>query len=202
MILTYPLPHKMWTQLRCHTVNGLLDAVLAGATKVYRPTSYFDIDPDVGGPSYGGYAFWASAYGRYRVTEYDYEIRWCNLQSDAVAVGVYPISDDSTPSELYSTNNVEVADENSLGQITLLGPTAANPTRVQRGTVLAEVVTGSPETWTDLAWAADVGSSPTVNTWLVLTANRINQAALSTGVQYTLTLTAKGYWNQRLSQVS
>jgi hypothetical protein len=195
-LLSYPFPHKMWTVLRCYTVNGLIDAVFSINSKVYRPSSYFDIDPDVGGPSYGGYATFAAMYGRYRVLYYDYEIKWCNLQSDGVVVGCYPIASTSTPSESIANANPETAEENSMGKTHLLGPVSAEPTFVMKGRVDAETLWGTHEVATDALWAADIGTSPTQNSWLMLTAERINGTSLALGAQYALTLTAHGYWEE------
>jgi hypothetical protein len=201
-IATSPLPHKMWTALKVYTVGGLIDAALAINSKVYRPTSLFDIEPDVGGPSYGGYAFWSAGYGRYRVLSFDYEIRVNNLQSDAVCFGVYPIALGSTPSELGSSANPEVAMENSMGQTKLLGPVSGMSTATLRGHVDCSRVWGTIEAKTAEGWAGITGGSPSANTWLMLTAERINQLALAIGCQYTLTITAHGYWDQRVSLVA
>lgn len=201
-VLQYPVPHRLWTVLRCRTVNGLIDAVLSISSKVYRPTSYFDIDPDVGGPSYAGYTFYASAYGRYRVLKYDYVVEWSNLQSDGVSVGVYPIADTATPSELATSANPELASENSMGKTMLLGPVGSVSTGTIRGSILASKVWGTPEVETEASWAALTGGSPAANTWLMLTAERINGSALSTGAQFVLTVTAHGYWDQRVNLTS
>ena len=194
-------PMKFFTSLKIRTQGGLLDAALAGASKVYRPTSYFDLEPDVGGGSFGGYAFYAAGYGRYRVLSFDYKISLNNLQSDACQFGVYPIPSGTTPSELYSTNNVEVASENPYGKVVLLGPTGGVSTALVTGHVDCVKVWGTPEAATAEGWAGITGSSPSANTWLLLTAERLNLTALSTGVQYVLELVAHGYWDSRTTLV-
>jgi hypothetical protein len=201
-MLSYPFPQRMNTSLKIYTVNGLLDAVLSINSKVYRPTSYFDIEPDVGGPSYAGYSTYAAMYSRYRVTSFDYEIEWCNLQSDAVMVAAYPIASSSTPSEVATSAYPELAIENNFAKYRLIGPTSATPITRMRGSVNCRRLWGTPEVLDDNDWAGGVGTSPTVNTWLMLTAQRINGAAFSTGVQYTLTIVAHGYWDEKTNVVS
>lgn len=185
------------------TVNGLIDAVLAGANKVYQPTSYYDLDPDVGGPSFGGYSFYASLYNRYRVTHFDYEIEWSNLEADSVMVSALAIPASSTPSELFSAYNPEVAKENNFSRAFLLGPKGGSQaTRTMRGSVSCEAVWGTPEVLTDAGWAAGVGTSPSINTFLMLSAWRINGTALALGAQFVLTITSVGYWDQKSNPTS
>lgn len=201
-MMSFPFPQRLNTSLRIYTVNGLIDAALAVNAKVYRPTSYFDLDSDVGGPSFAGYGTYSAMYSRYRVTSFDYDIEWCNLQSDAVMVCAYPIPSTSTPSEVAASANPETGIENNFGKKMLLGPTAATPVSRMRGHVDCRRIWGTPEVTTDNDWAGGTGTSPAVNTWLMLTAERINQAALATGVQFTLTIVSHGYWDQKVNVVS
>lgn len=194
-IHAHPIPQKMFTQLVCVTSNGLIDALLSFNSKVYRPTSYFDLDPDVGGPTFGGYNTFAAIYSRYRVLAFKYTIAWVNLQSDGVLVSAQAIPSTATPSELSEAT--EPAIENEYGQWRLLGPTAAGNPVYMKGYVNCTKIWGTPEVKTESAWAGSVGGSPSANTWLRLGATRINNSAISTGVQFTLRIKSYGYWDQR-----
>jgi hypothetical protein len=199
-VYKWPMPHELFAVMKVRTVNGLLDAVLSGNSKVYRPTSVFDIEPDAGGPSYSGYTFFSTLYQRYRVIKYSYRCTFSNLQSDACAVGCYPIPDTSTPSELPSSSNPEIARENSMGTFALLGSVnGGEGVKTLSGTIIPRIVWGTIEAETDSSWASLIGSSPVANTWLMVTAERINGAAFSTGVQFDLEVCAHVEWHQRLN---
>lgn len=195
----YPFPQKLWMQMACYTTGSIGDASLSTKGKVYRPTSLFDIDDDAGGPSYSGYTFFAAGYSRYRVIGYEWEVTFANALSDAVSVGVYPIPSNSSPSELGSSANPEIAAENLYGKQALLGSLDGQPAVKLRGYVSCEKVWGTPEAKYASAWAGNSGDSPTSNTWLMLCAHRVSGNALSTtGVQYTMRVIAHGYWDQKI----
>lgn len=202
-VMQYPFPPKMRTRLTINVVNGLLSALTAVNSIVYRPTSYFDIDPALGGPSYGGYTQYAAMYNRYRVLAFKYTIRWTNLESDTVIVSAQALTDASgggAPPSGTAADYTEPAIENNaqLSRWTTLGPVAASPQRVLKGFVKAKTVWATPEVYTGTEWASNTGTSPVANTWLRLAARRANNAAMTTGVQFIMKITAYGYWDQNI----
>jgi len=111
-LMSYPMPQKCRTQLHFLAYPGLISALTDSHSLVYRPTSYYDVDPAVGGGSYAGYTFFASQYGRYRVTGFRYRVTFINLETTAVAVGCQAIASQATPASGTAADYVEAASEN------------------------------------------------------------------------------------------
>lgn len=201
--MQYPFPPKMRTRLTINYVSGLTSAVTAVNSVVYRPTSYFDFDPAVGGPSFGGYTQYAAMYNRYRVLAFKYSVHFTNLEADTVIVSCQALTDaigGGTPPTGTATDYTEPAIENNamLSRWTTLGPTAASPQRTLKGFIKSKTVWSTPEVYNDASWAANAGASPVANTWLRIAARRANGSALSTGIQFVLKVTSYGYWDQNI----
>lgn len=199
---SWPFPQRLFTQLAIVEHNGLISALTGVASLVYRPTSYFDFYPAVGGPSYGGYSTYAAMYDRYRVLAFKYTCIFTNLEADSVTVSCQAIADTSTPPSGTATDYTENAIENIYGKFRVLSPTASNPTQVIKGYVNCSKLWGTPETKTDTNWASTSGSNPTANSWLRVAALRNNGAALATGVQFLLRVKSYGYWDERIDKTS
>lgn len=198
----YPFPQKMYTTLQIVEHNGLISGLTSVASLVYRPTSYFDFYPAVGGPSFGGYATYAGMYDRYRVLAFKYKCTFTNLEADSITVSVQAIADTSTPSSGTAADFTESAIENIYGKYTTLGPVTANPVRTISGYVNCTRLWGTPEVRNDTVWAATTSSSPTANSWLRIAALRNNGATLATGVQFTLVVKSYGVWDERIDKTS
>lgn len=195
---TYPLPQKMNTRLKVILNNlGLISALTSSSSLVYRPTSYFDVDPAVGGPSFAGYTFYASVYGAYRVLAFKYKATFLNLETDGVLVSCQAIASSATPGSGTATDYTEPAIENDYGKYALVGPTAATPEKVITGYVNCTKLWGRPEAKTAPEWAGSTGSNPTVNSWLRIAAKRINGGNLATGCQCVLEIESYGYWDTK-----
>jgi len=196
-VMSYPMPQKCSTQLTISFSDGLISALTSSHALVYRPTSYFDVDPVVGGGSYAGYAFFAGMYSRYRVTGFAYEVTFTNLQAQSVMVGCQGIPSVTTPNVGTATDYTEMAAENEFGTSTILAPTSATPTRTLKGYINTTRLWGTPEVKTDNDWAGAVGASPAANSWLRISAHMLNNAAMTIGVQFHVKIKAYGYWDQK-----
>jgi len=196
-VLSYPMPQRCNTQLIVTVNDGLISSITSSHALVYRPTSYFDVDPAVGGGSFAGYAFFAGMYSRYRVTGFSYECTFTNLQAQSVMVGCQAIPSSTTPATGTAVDNTEPADENEYGVTAILAPTSATPTRTLRGYVNCQKLWGTPEVKTDNDWSAAVGTSPSVNSWLRISAHMLNNASMTVGVQFHLKIKSYGYWDQK-----
>lgn len=196
---TYPYPPKMRTALVINTSSSLYDAVNQNVAKVYRPTSYFDIDPSLGGPSYGGYTTLASMYARYRVIAFKYTLTLVNKGTDPILVSTQAIASTAQPDESGAVNYVEHAIENPYGRYTTLGQnTGAGNVRVLKGYVNAKALWATPEVKTDSSWASLTGNSPSANVWLRIAAKSLTGTSLTNGFVYNLRIKAYGYWDQRI----
>lgn len=200
-ISTFPLPQKLRTKLRIIHSTGLISALTASSALVFRPTSYFDFDPAVGGPSFAGYTFYSSAYGRYRVTSFRYKATFVNLEATSAIVGCQAIADSSTPSSGTAVDFTEFASENDYGQIAVCAPTTSSPEKVLTGYVDCKKLWGTPEALTDNDWSGATGVSPSVNSWLRISAHMANNAAMTIGVQAILEVESFGYWDMKDSDI-
>lgn len=201
-IETYPLPSKMRTKLRVMIAQGLISALTSSAALVYRPTSYFDVDPAVGGESFAGYTFYSGAYGRYRVTGFKYKCTFINLEATGAIVGCHAIAKSSTPASGTATNFTDIAAENDWGKIAVCAPTTSSPEKVLSGYVDCQKLWGTPEVKTDNDWAGGTGTSPTVNSWLRICAHMANNAAMTIGVQFILEIESYGYWDEKVTDIT
>jgi len=193
------MPQKCRTQLRFQAYPGLISALTDSHSLVYRPTSYYDVDPAVGGGSYAGYTFFAAQYGRYRVTGFKYKVTFINLETTGVAVSCQAIPSGGTPNSGTAADYVEAASENDYGQVAICAPTSSTPEQVIEGYVDTVKLWGTPEAKTAEGWAAAIGGSPSANSWLRISAHKLNATPMTVGVQTSLELTAYGYWDQRVS---
>lgn len=194
----HPFPNKLRTGLTILHRNGLISALTATNSVVFRPTSYFDFDPAVGGPSFGGYTQLALIYDRYRVLAFKVVIDWVNLETDGVTVSAEAIADSTTPPTGTATDYTEHAIESANWSRNMtLGPVSANPKGRMKMFVKTTKVWGSPDPATDSAFAANAGSSPAANTFLRLAAYRNNGNNLATGVQFTIKCKSYGYWDEK-----
>jgi len=200
-INSYPLPMKMNTKLRVLQNVGLISALTSSNALVYRPTSYFDVDPAVGGASFAGYSFYASVYARYRVTGFKYKVTFVNLEATAAIVSCQAIPAVATPATGTATDQTEFAAENEYGQIAVCAPTTSSPEKVLTGYINCKKLWGTPETLTDNDWAGAVGASPAANSWLRIAAHMANNAAMTIGVQVIMEIESYGYWDQKLSDI-
>lgn len=200
-IMTFPLPPKMRTKLKLIQSTGLISSLTSSHSLVFRPTSYFDVDPLVGGSSFAGYTFYSSVYGRYRVTSFKYKATFMNLEATGVIVGCQAIASSSTPVTGTAVDQTEYAAENDYGQIAVCAPTTSTPEKVLTGYVDCQKIWGTPEVLTDNDWAGATGGSPPVNTWLRISAHMANNAAMTIGVQLILELESYGYWDQKIADI-
>jgi len=200
-IMTYPLPPKMRTKLKILHNFGLLSALTSSSSQVFRPTSYFDFDPAVGGPSFSGNTFFGNAYGRYRVTSFKYKATFINLEAYGVIVSCQGIANSSTPGSGTASDYTEAAAENDYGQIMVCAPATATPEKVMTGYVDCQKIWGTPEVLTDNDWAGATGASPPVNTWLRIAAHMANNTSLTIGVQVILEVESYGYWDMKSAEI-
>lgn len=196
-LYAYPIPDKIRTRLKVLINVGLTSALTSSSALIYRPTSYFDVDPALGGASFAGYTYFASAYSRYRVTSFKYKATFVNLESVAVVVGCQAIGQTATPNSGTASNFTEYAVENEWGQYSICGPTTSQPKEVITGYVDCQKVWGTPEVKTAPEWAATAGGNPVANTWLRIAANMPNGANLTNGVQCVLEFESFGYWMEK-----
>lgn len=196
-ISTYPLPQKMRTKLKILHSTGLISALTSSHSLVFRPTSYFDFDPAVGGPSFAGYTFYSGAYGRYRVTSFKYKVTFVNLEATSAVVSCQAIADSATPAVGTAVDYTEYASENDYGQMAVCAPTTSSPEKVLTGYVRCKDLWGTPEALTDNDWAGAVGGSPTVNSWIRVAAHMANNANMTIGVQCIIEVESYGYWDQK-----
>lgn len=201
VIHSFPLPQKMKTRLRVLQNVGLISALTSSHALVFRPTSYFDVDPLVGGAAFAGYTFYSSAYGRYRVTSFKYKATFVNLEATAAIVSCQAIADSATPTVGTAVDHTEYAAENEYGQIAVCAPTTSSPEKILTGYVDCKKLWGTPEALTDNDWAGATGGSPTINSWLRIAAHMANNAAMTIGVQVILQIESYGYWDQKESDI-
>jgi len=200
-LYTYPMPQKIWTELRCRGFKGLISSTTSGAAFVYQPTSYFDLDPALGGPSFGGYSFFAGMYNRYRVLSFKYKVTFVNLESSAATVSCQAIASTSVPGTGAGTDWTQAAMENDYGKYVMLAPTSSTPERTLSGYVSCVKLWGTPEAKYDAGWAATIGTSPSLNSYLRVAGHLNSGANLSTGVQIVIEITSYGYWDTRASDI-
>jgi len=203
MIKGSPFPQKLNTTLTVLERNGLISALTPAFSKVYRPTSYFDFDPAVGGQTFGGYGVLAQIYDRYRVLAFKVDITFINLESDSVTCTIEAIGDAVQPPSGTATDYTEYAIESSnFFRKVILGPTSSAPKAQVSMFTKCLAVWGTPEVSTDAAFAAAAGTSPQSNTWLRISAYRNNGVALTVGVQYVMKLTSYGYWDEKIDLIA
>jgi len=200
-INSYPLPQKIITKLKVLQNVGLISALTSSNALVFRPTSYFDVDPLVGGASFAGYTHYAGVYARYRVYAFRYKATFINLEATGAIVGCQAIPAVTTPATGTATDQTEFASENEYGQIAVCAPTASSPEKVLTGFVRTKDLWGTPEALTDNDWAGAVGGSPAANSWLRISAHMANNAAMTIGVQVILEIESYGYWDQKVSDI-
>lgn len=200
-LYTYPFPAKIKTKLKVLQNIGLISALTSSSALVYRPSSYFDVDPAVGGASFAGYTFYASQYGRYRVTAFKYKASFVNLESTSVLVSCHAIPDDGTPASGTATDFTEYAVENDWAHYAVCPPTTSTPEKVLTGYVDCQKLWGTPETKTDAAWAGSTGGNPSANSWLRIAAHMANNNNLTVGVQCILEIESYGYWDMKNTDV-
>lgn len=200
----HPFPQKLRTQLTVLERNGLASGVTAGQAIIYRPTSYFDFDPAVGGQTFGGYGVLANIYDRYRVLAFRYIITFINLEAYSVTVTTEAIADTSTPGSGTTVDYTEFAIEAAnYARSTQLAPNGSGGSmKTLSMLVKTRSVWGTPEVFTDAAYAANAGANPAANTWLRVAAYMNNGQPLAIGVQFTMKLTSYGYWDEKNDLIS
>lgn len=191
----------MRTKLKVLQNVGLISALTSSHALVYRPTSYFDVDPAVGGASFAGYTFYSGAYGRYRVTSFKYRATFVNLEATAAIVSCQAIASSATPATGTAVDYTEYAVENDYGKYAVCAPTTSSPEKVITGYIDCQKLWGTPEVKTDNDWAGAVGGSPAVNSWLRIAAHMANNANMTTGVQVILEIESYGYWDEKESDL-
>lgn len=196
-LYAYPIPDKIRTRLKVLQNIGLISALTSSSALVYRPTSYFDVDPAIGGASFAGYTYFASAYNRYRVTGFKYKATFVNLESTSVLVGCQAIGQVAQPNSGTAADYTEYAVENEWGQYRVCGPTTAQPKEIIEGWVDCVKLWGTPEARTSAPWASNIGTSPAANSWLRISAHSANNANLTIGVQCILEIESYGYWMEK-----
>lgn len=190
-----PFPQKMRTTLAITHRTGLISALTSSHAEVIAPSSYFDIVPTVGGPSFGGFGTYAAMYSRYRVLAFRYKIDFMNLEPDAVIVTAQSIASSTTPVTGTAVDWTETAMENVYGQYRVLGSVTGNGRATMKGFVNIAKLWGTPEVYTDNDWSGTSGTSPAVNSWLRVAAHKANNAAMTIGVQVIIQLKSYGYWD-------
>lgn len=199
-----PFPMKLNTKLTVLERKGLVSALTPTFSYVYRPSSYFDFDPGVGGQTFGGYGTLSTIYDRYRVLAFKYICTFCNLESDSITITCEALADSSTPPSGtavdYTEHAIESGDYAKWTTLDAKGGTGAKKTI--SGFIRVQSVWGTPEVKTDAGWAGIAGGNPSANTWLRITAYRNNGIALTNGVQMTMSLTSLGYWDEKNDLVS
>jgi len=200
-LMSYPMPQKCRTQLKFREDIGLISALTSSSSSVFRPTSYFDADPVIGGGTFSGYTFFASMYGRYRVTSFSYKATFVNLENTSVIVSCQAIASGLTPGSGTATDYTEAAVENDYGQYEICAPAASSPKQVITGYVDCVKLWGTPEAKTAEGWGSQTGTSPGANSWLRVAAHMANNLPMTVGVQCILELQSYGYWDEKVADV-
>lgn len=194
-----PFPQKLRTRLTALDREGLISASTAVHSRVYRPTSYFDFDPAVGGQTFGGYNNLASLYDRYRVLAWRAVVTFTNLETTSVTVSLEAIADTSTPGSGTATDYTEYAVEsgNWSKYCTLAPNGSGGSTKTLTLYANCYKIWGTPEVYNDSIFAANAGASPSANTWLRIAGYKNDLSSMATGVQFTMKLTSFGYWDEK-----
>lgn len=198
----YPTPPKMFTQLVVNHQFTQNSSSTNYVSSVFRPTSYYDVDPSIGGPSFGGYTVFSTMYGRYRVLAFKYAVTFTNLEAFPIVVSTEAIASNVTPSTGTVSDYVESAIENQYGHSATLSPISSNPIRILKGYVNCMKLWGCPEAKTDSLWGASVGSNPVNNSWLRLATRSATGVNLANGVNIQLRIKSYGYFDNRYDLTS
>lgn len=186
-------------KLKCVSTWNVTSSVTPANAKVLNCTSIYDVDPDLGGPSIGGYTAWAAFYKRYRVLGIKYRLVAYNSEQVPVMLSAQfiPAQSSDVPGEGTAMDYPEVAMENSNTRSAFLPPSTNGTPRTLSAFGRVKNIWGTREAVTSPEWAANFGSSPLANVYLRVAVTRLDGGALTQGVRFSILQTFYGKFDQK-----
>jgi len=173
----YLMPSRYRISLKYSTKLILNDSTSSDANIRFRPSSAYDVDPNVGGGSYYGYSEVAAFYNKYRVHSSKITLLAANRDAEGHILYVLPVPVDpganvADPARYYMNN---------LSRKKIMGNYAGNAICKLTSNATTRAVSGVQEFAED-TYTADVGANPVDNWFWFIGTRHLGSGSMTYGL--------------------